>query len=161
MYVNPQVSTNGLISFSNPYTAYIPRTFPISNIVVAPYWDDSDTTVKGFVRYAVITDNHPTLSCLLNVTSHFISSKEGVHFEASWVLVARWVDLCPYLNNKCTEVIIMIELNYKNIQSNLFIFCFGVPHTGKQLPGSSGHKRRTVICSVHLPVWRAQLDWGF
>ena len=103
MYVNPQVSTNGLISFSNPYTAYIPLTFPIPNQVVAPYWDDSDTRKKGFVRYAVITEDNVTLSCLLNFTSGFISSREGVDFEASWVLVARWVDLCPYRDNQCTE----------------------------------------------------------
>jgi len=104
MYVNPQVSTNGLISFNNSYTAYIPKTFPISEQVVAPYWDDSDTRKKGFVRYAVITKDNATLSCLLDHTSNFISSQKSVDFKASWMLVARWVDLCPYGDNDCKKV---------------------------------------------------------
>ena len=104
MYFNPQVSSNGLISFSSNYTASKPQNFPISAQVVAPYWVNSDTREKGLVRYAVITKDHPTLSCLLNLTSDLISSKAGINFETSWMLVARWVDICPTGNNKCTKV---------------------------------------------------------
>ena len=56
------------------------------------------------MRYSIITRFHPTFSCLLELTSDFISSREGVHFEASWMLVARWVEVCPYGDNRCTEV---------------------------------------------------------
>ena len=104
MYVNPQVSSNGLISFTIPFINYIPETFPILQQVVAPYWDDSDTRVKGFVRYAVITKDSQTLSCLLELTDDFISSREDVDFEASWVLVARWIDICPYREHNCKKV---------------------------------------------------------
>ena len=104
MYVNPQVSSNGLISFSVQFTNYIPKTFPISQQVVAPYWDDTDTRVKGFVRYAVIMKDSQNLSCLLELTNDFIRNRENVSFEASWVLVARWVDVCPYGDNNCTKV---------------------------------------------------------
>ena len=78
--------------------------------------------MKGFVRYAVITKDHPTLSCLLNLTS-------GSNFEVSWMLVARWVDLCPYGDSKCTKVEsqyiifvmpILIPILLHNTQSNNF-----------------------------------------
>ena len=102
--VNPQVSSNGLISFSSPYPAYSPQTFPISQQVVAPYWDIIDTRMKGYVSYAVITEENATLSCLLELTSRFISSREGGDFEASWMLVARWVNVCPFQDGNCVEV---------------------------------------------------------
>ena len=56
------------------------------------------------MKYAVITENITALSCLLEYTSNYIANSQGVDFEASWVLVARWVDVCPYTNNTCTEV---------------------------------------------------------
>ena len=104
MHVTPQVNSNGFISFSSLVIAYTPRAFPLFVQVVAPYWDDIDTRMKGFVRYAVITKGNHNLSCLLELTNDFIRSREDVDFEASWVLVARWVDVCPYGDNNCTMV---------------------------------------------------------
>ena len=101
VFVDPQVSSNGLISFTSPYMNWKPQSFPMSNQVVAPYWDDSDTRLKGFVKYGVITRDHP---CLLDLTSGFISSREGVEFEASWLLIAHWVDICPFPDFNCIEV---------------------------------------------------------
>ena len=104
VYLNPQVSINGLVSFGSKYINWIPKIFPISGQVVAPYWHDSDTRVKGFVKYGVITRDAPAKSCLLKLTSDFISSRERVDFEASWMLVARWVDICPFPDFNCMEV---------------------------------------------------------
>ena len=59
---------------------------------------------KGSVRYDIITKSHQTLSCLLGFISDFISDRDGVEFEASWMLVARWLELCPIADRRCTEV---------------------------------------------------------
>ena len=100
-----QVSSNGLLSFDRPFLKPFPHTFPLTTArVVAPYWDDSDTRVKGFARYDIVTNSHPSLSCLISITSNVISSLENTTFQASWLLVTRWVDLCPYLDRNCTEV---------------------------------------------------------
>ena len=60
--------------------------------------------MKGVVRFDVVTGSHPTLSCLLNLTNDLIRRKEETNFEASWLLVARWIDVCPYGNSNCDEV---------------------------------------------------------
>ena len=100
-----QVSSNGLISFGSSFTNYIPQTFPISVNVVAPYWDDTDTRIKGVVRFDIITPSHPTLSCLLELTSNLIEEENlDLEFNASWLLVARWIDVCPYRDDNCAEV---------------------------------------------------------
>ena len=100
-----QVSSNGLISFGTSFTSFIPQTFPIFVNVVAPYWDDTDTRIKGVVRFDVITPSHPTLSCLLELASDLIREEYvDVDFKASWLLVARWIDVCPFLDNRCFQV---------------------------------------------------------
>ena len=101
-----QVSSNGLISFGSQYASFTPQTFPISVNVVAPYWDDINLREKGVVRYAVITHSHPTLSLWLNRTNELIKKKNNHYeeFKASWLLVARWIDVCPYRDEDCLEV---------------------------------------------------------
>ena len=100
----PQISTNGLISFGSAYTHYIPSRFPITQRVIAPYWHDIDMRFKGSVMYATITSTHPTLSHLLDVVSNFVSDAENIQFVATMMLVARWVDACPYPDSFCTNV---------------------------------------------------------
>ena len=98
-----QVSTNGLVSFGSPYTAYSSRTFPITQRVIAPYWNDQDFRSKGSIRYFSVTPTHPTLASTLANASMFIRSVNDVDFEASWMFVVRWIDACPYGNNRCTQ----------------------------------------------------------
>ena len=88
-----QISSNGLISFGSQFIDFAPQEFPISAQVVAPFWDDYDLRQKGAVRYAVVTDSHPTLSCLLQLTSDLIRKVEGIEFEPSWLLVSQWNDV--------------------------------------------------------------------
>ena len=107
-----QISNNGLIYFTSrpPFTRMFPLLPDLSRFsfyyVVAPYWDNIDLSVKGEVRYDVVTSstNHPTLSCLLELTSDLIREEENVEFEASWLLVARWIDVCPFGDSNCVEV---------------------------------------------------------
>ena len=104
--------SNGFISFGTPVTYFTPLTFPLSFAqIIAPYWTDIDLTVTGSVRYSIITKFHPTLSCLLELTSDYISSREGVQFKASWMLVAHWMYTCPYGNNTCSQVRQILKYN--------------------------------------------------
>ena len=134
MYIHLQISSNGLISFGVQFTAFRPQTFPISVNVVAPYWDDIDLRTKGVVRYAVVDDSHPTLSCLLELTNDLIREEENVEFKASWLLVARWIDVCPFGDSNCIEVNIatmICLIIFDGFCENYF--------TGEQFPGHSGH----------------------
>ena len=102
--IHIQISRNGLISFGNRFTSRVPRSFPIPLNVIAPYWAGIDLRNKGVVRYATVTRSHPTLSCLLDLTNDLIEKLENVEFNATWVLVARWIDVCPYGGSSCFEV---------------------------------------------------------
>ena len=121
-----QVSSNGLLSFDRPFLKPFPHTFPLTTArVVAPYWDDSDTRVKGFARYDIVTNSHPSLSCLISITSDVISSLENTTFQASWLLVTRWVDLCPYLDRNCQRLveqfgIVLVSGCHSTLQENNF-----------------------------------------
>ena len=102
--IHIQISSNGVISFGSRFTSYVPQSFPIPSNVIAPYWDDIDLRNKGFVRYATITRSHPTLSCLLDITNDLIEELENVEFNATWLLVARWIDVCPFGDSSCSKV---------------------------------------------------------
>ena len=102
--IHMQIMSNGLITFGSRFGSHIPQSFPISFNVIAPYWGDIDLTNKGVVRYATVTHSHSTLSCLLDLTNDLIEEIENVEFNATWVLVARWIDVCPFGNSRCLEV---------------------------------------------------------
>lgn len=101
-----QVSSNGVISFGTSFGLVAPQTFPFlqGDNIVAPYLDDIDLREKGVVRYAVITNNHPSLSYLLELTDDLVKQDQDVTFNASWLLIARWIDVCPFGNENCNEV---------------------------------------------------------
>ena len=105
--IHMQISSNGLISFGSIFRSIFPQSFPISSNVIAPYWARINLRNKGIVRYATITRSHPTLSCLLDLTNDLIEELENVEFNATWVLVARWIDVCPYGDSSCFEVSIV------------------------------------------------------
>ena len=102
--IHTQISSNGLISFGTPFTSNFAATFPISQQVITPYWDDIDLSWKGSVRYATIRLSHSTLSPLLGRASRYISNAMDIRFVATMMLVARWVDACPFGNNRCSNV---------------------------------------------------------
>ena len=100
--IHMQINSNGLISFGS--TIYFPQLFPILFNVIAPYWANIDLRNKGVVRYATVTRSHPTLLCLLDLTNDLIEELENVEFNATWLLVARWIDVCPLGDSSCFEV---------------------------------------------------------
>ena len=69
--------------------------------VIAPYWDDIDLFTKGVVLYRTVIPNDQQSRELIALVNDFICSTT---FKASWILVARWVNVCPYQDRDCVQV---------------------------------------------------------
>ena len=120
--IHMQISSNGLISFGSIFRSIFPQSFPISSNVIAPYWARINLRNKGIVRYATITRSHPTLSCLLDLTNDLIEELENVEFNATWVLVARWIDVCSVGGSSCFEVsIVNINIMHNRLVIHLVV----------------------------------------
>ena len=82
------------------FSGYLPVLFPLSSaIVIAPFWDDIVLTNTGIVEYGIIT----TLN-VINEVETFLKLNENVNLELDWVMVAKWVNVCPYGNINCVQV---------------------------------------------------------
>ena len=68
-------------------------------MVIAPFWDDIVLTNTGIVEYGIIT----TLN-VINEVETFLKLNENVNLELDWVMVAKWVNVCPYGNINCVQV---------------------------------------------------------
>ena len=99
-----QISSNGLISFGREYEEFIPNPFPISQFVVAPYWDDITLISSGSVQYELINRTGGSSVHLLDQVEQFISQEVGNNFRASWMLVARWINVCFSGRSPCDAV---------------------------------------------------------
>ena len=122
--IHMQISSNGLISFGSTFTSHVPQSFPIPYNVIAPYWTDIDLRNKGFVRYATITRSHQTLSCLMDITNDLIEELENDEFNATWLLVARWIDVCPFGDSSCSKVKFLIHINILTYQFTMQKVCY-------------------------------------
>ena len=98
-----QISSNGLISLGTSFDSYTPEAFPISYKVIAPYWDDIDLTQQGQINYTLITTQNDSVGSIALV-NNFLASNISVSFSADWILVAQWLDVCPFGNSDCTNV---------------------------------------------------------
>ena len=91
------------------FTNYRPNLFPITTPVIAPYWDDSDLSVRGEVRYAIVT---PTTNIsLCNQVNNYLSTSTGSSVSVEWILWAYWYDVCPFTNN-CNNIQVNISVSY-------------------------------------------------
>ena len=111
-----QITSNGLICFGTPYTAYNPRQFPIEQKVIAPYWDDIDLSHKGLVLFAsLIQGQKSRLSdvatrAIFDIVNDYLSDtviRGTTRFRAHWILAARWIDVCPFGNAECSGVCLL------------------------------------------------------
>ena len=74
--------------------------FPLSSaVVIAPFWDDIVLTNTGIVEYGIVTTSNVT-----NEVEAFLKINENVNLELDWVMVAKWVNVCPYGNMNCVQV---------------------------------------------------------
>ena len=99
-----------MISFGQLFTQYRPSTFPYSTYnLVAPFWDDIDLRSTGAVYYEVITTDNGL--SIINQVDTYLSNNQSISFSADQILVAKWLNVCPFGNRLCS-----------NIQVKYFIF---------------------------------------
>ena len=95
---------NGLISFGTSYTFPFPSLFPLPYaVVIAPFWDDIILTETGIVEYEIVTSDNG--SSVINEVEIFLNLTHNIDVELDWVFVAKWVNVCPFGNSNCAQVI--------------------------------------------------------
>ena len=99
-----QISSNGLISLGRSYVFPRPQTFPISSKVIAPYWTDIDLRKQGQINYTLVTTHSNDTIGSITLVNNFLASNISVSFSADWILVAQWINVCPYRNSDCSNV---------------------------------------------------------
>ena len=86
-----KVGTNGAITFGDTIgdDADIPELFPPSiwTYMVAPFWQNVNTTDKGRVVWDILDHSLESVNTL-------IKDEQGdTHFNGLWMLVASWEDV--------------------------------------------------------------------
>ena len=71
--------------------------------MIAPFWDDIILTETGIVEYGIVTSANA--SSVINKVEKFLSLSENIDVDLDWVFVAKWVNVCPFGNSKCAQVI--------------------------------------------------------
>ena len=84
---------NGIIYIGIHFGECCPVSFnelpPGTTPFIAPYWIDSDSSVRGNVSY----EAHGTNSSLLQRVSDYISVSQNLSFSGTWMMVAYWWDV--------------------------------------------------------------------
>ncbi|XP_055859523.1 fibrillin-1-like isoform X4 [Biomphalaria glabrata] len=94
------ISVNGLISFDEEFSSYLPRRLPVTNKkLLAVYWSDLDI-VSGDVGqvYCQMYSKSGNLNkTIFNLANKDVMNYGGVDFyDASLVIVVTWYDVAPY-----------------------------------------------------------------
>ena len=104
-WFNIQINTHGQISLGQSYIDYTPETFPISNKVIAPYWTDINLTAKyGQINYIIVTKQSNDSVGSIALVNNFLASNASVTFNADWILMAQWIEVCPTCGGSCATV---------------------------------------------------------
>ena len=77
-------------------------------MVIAPFWDDIVLTNTGIVEYGIITTAN-----VINEVETFLKLNQNVNLKLDWVMVAKWMNVCPYGNTNCIQVNHTIHIIYK------------------------------------------------
>ena len=106
-----QISSNGLLSFGTSFSSHEPRSFPLSSaVVIAPFWDDIHLSYTGIAKYGIVTPiDNPNI---IDVVEKFLELNENVVLKLDWVLVAKWMNVCPFGNIDCVQVLIAYYISY-------------------------------------------------
>ena len=84
----PQVNTNGVLSFNQPFQVRNPQIFPFGSLaLISPYWEDFETSRFGAVYYRNTTN--PTL---LRRAQYFLQDifPSARNFFPSNLFLATW-----------------------------------------------------------------------
>ena len=89
----------------------LPTIFPNPHFtipVVAPFWDDIDLTGLGFIQYKVVTAGDVDNGAISQV-KEFLKTNQSVVLNPDWILVAKWINVCPYGNDYCSSPLISVS----------------------------------------------------
>ena len=90
-----QVGTNGIWSFDKAYNSSINVPFSESfpEYVVAPFWDNVNIVGgNGQITYEIHEDGY-----FLDQVNSFLQKRRPSSFVGTWMLVAYWDAVAPYL----------------------------------------------------------------
>ena len=100
------MSSNGVLSFGNSFYDHYPQKFPYlygDISLIAPYWTDINLYSDiGNVRYTVYTTENG--SSYIDQVNEFLDNTKNETFTATMILVAQWIDVCPFGDEHCSEV---------------------------------------------------------
>ena len=105
-----QVSTNGVVSFGTDFTDSISRPFPLStsDILLAPFWDDSDVEIGGQILFR-LSDNQT----LLNQVGSIINDSLEYDFTPTMLFIVTW-NRIPEYGGSSNIVSVIITLAVAN-----------------------------------------------
>ena len=98
-----------MISFGQPFITCCPAAFPYFTYnLLTPFWDDIDLRSTGAVYYEVITPDDDL--SIINQVDTYLSDNQSISFSADWILVAKWLNVCPFNDHSCSN----IQVKYLN-----------------------------------------------
>ena len=78
--------------------------------MIAPFWDDIILTNTGIVEYGIVTPtDNPNI---IDVVEIFLKLNQNIVLNLDWVLVAKWMNVCPHGNSNCVQVLIAYFINH-------------------------------------------------
>uniref|UniRef100_A0A8C2DIR5 Si:ch73-329n5.1 n=1 Tax=Cyprinus carpio TaxID=7962 RepID=A0A8C2DIR5_CYPCA len=106
-YQQIYVNNNGLLTFNQSSSAYIPYSFPANRNqdIIAGLWTDLDNRVKGVVSYNQYTSGNVLTNATRDINTYF----PKLNFNASWVFVATW-NKVAYFNLTSTDTSFQVVL---------------------------------------------------
>lgn len=84
-----QIGTNGVFSFGYRETGYWHFINDPNRFYAAPFWGDVNIESGGDIFYEI----HTAPSLLIDQVSSLVSTREGIQFSASWMIVAYWKEV--------------------------------------------------------------------
>ena len=96
----------------------------------------------GVAQYIVITSANG--STIIDQVESFLRTNQSVELNLDWVLVAKWVNVCPFSNSDCTSIL----ASFTFITLNIVIYSFFYSLTHSRL--SLHHKGQFPM--PYLPI---------
>ena len=91
------MNTDGIISFTKPFTYSNPKPFPIDNAdVIAPYWSDFDITQSGNIYFKETVDAQALKTISAEVGKFDTRMNK---FTPHWAFIATWENVQRYGDN--------------------------------------------------------------
>lgn len=87
-----QVATNGLLSLNETVNTFTPVPFPTTEVRIAPFWADADTTGGlGNVYYRLTIDQ-----ALRNDAAQIINNAFISNFMPQYLVIVTWFEVGYY-----------------------------------------------------------------